>query len=108
MAQLALAAAGSAIGGSLITGTFLGMSGAAIGWSVGSLVGSMLGAKGTHTVQPGIGDKSVQVSTYGAFQTIVYGTMRVAGNVIDGVGEVRRCAPPRVSARAARSRPTPR
>lgn len=89
MAQLALAVAGSAIGGSLVTGTFLGMSGASIGWAVGSLVGGMIGQKGTHTVQPGIGDKSVQVSTYGGFQTLVFGTMRVAGNVIDGVSEVR-------------------
>jgi len=89
MAQLALAVAGSAIGGSLITGTFLGMTGASIGWAVGSLVGGMLGQKGVHTVQPGIGDKSVQVSTYGSFQTLVWGTMRVAGNVIDGVSEVR-------------------
>lgn len=89
MAQLVLAAAGAQIGGYAITGTILGMTGASFGWAVGSLVGSMLGQKGTHTVQPGIGDKSVQASTYGAFKTIIYGTVRVAGNVIDGVSEVR-------------------
>jgi hypothetical protein len=91
MAQLALAAVGSAIGGQVLgTGIVaLGMTGNAIGWAVGSLLGGMIGQKGAHTVQPGIGDKSVQASTYGAFQTIIYGTMRVAGNVIDGVTEVR-------------------
>lgn len=90
MAQLVLAAAGAAAGNALGLGiSALGMSGSAVGWAIGSLVGSMVGQKGVHNVQPGIGDKSVQASTYGAFQTIVYGTMRVAGNVIDGVSEVR-------------------
>lgn len=90
MAQLVLAAAGAAAGNALGWGiAALGMSGSAVGWAIGSLVGSMVGQKGVHNVQPGIGDKSVQASTYGAFQTIVYGTMRVAGNVIDGVSEVR-------------------
>ncbi len=83
MAQLVLAAAGAAAGNALGWGiAALGMSGSAVGWAIGSLVGSMVGQKGVHNVQPGIGDKSVQASTYGAFQTIVYGTMRVAGNVI--------------------------
>lgn len=92
--QLALAAAGSAIGGQLLgTGVvFAGMTGNAIGWAVGSLVGGLLGQKAVHTRQPGIGDKSVQASTYGSFQTLLYGTMRVAGNVIDGVGEIREIA----------------
>jgi hypothetical protein len=92
--QLALAAAGSAIGGQLLgTGIVaLGMTGNAIGWAVGSLVGGMLGQKASHTRQPGIGDKSVQASTYGSFQTLIYGAMRVAGNVIDGVPEIREVA----------------
>ena len=75
MAQLVLAAGGAALGNAMGWGiAALGMSGSAVGWAVGSLVGSMLGQKGTHTVQPGIGDKSVQASTYGAFKTIIYST----------------------------------
>jgi hypothetical protein len=97
MAQLALAVVGSYLGGAAATAAgyaagsavIFGMTGNAIGWAVGSLVGSMIGQKGIHNVQPGIGDKSVQASTYGTYKTTVYGTMRVAGNVIDGVSEVR-------------------
>jgi hypothetical protein len=97
MAQLALGVVGAYLGGAAATAAgyaagasvIFGMTGNAIGWSIGSLVGSMLGQKGVHNVQPGIGDKSVQASTYGTYKTTIYGTMRVAGNVIDGVSEVR-------------------
>ena len=41
MPQLALAAVGSAIGSFAISGTVLGMSGAALGWSLGSVLGSV-------------------------------------------------------------------
>lgn len=88
--QLALAAAGAAIGNAYGLGiAALGLSGSAVGWTVGSLIGGMLGQKAIHTRQPGLGDKAVQVSTYGQMQTLLYGTMRLAGNVIDGVGEIR-------------------
>lgn len=91
--QLALAAAGAAIGNAYGLGiAALGMSGSAVGWTVGSLIGGMLGQKAVHTRQPGLGDKAVQVSTYGQMQTRLYGTMRLAGNVIDGVGEIREVA----------------
>jgi hypothetical protein len=92
--QLALAAVGSMIGGATLgTGIVaLGMTGNAIGWAVGSLLGSMIGQKAVHNRQPGLGDKSVQVSTYGQMQTLLYGTMRLAGNVVDGVGEIREVA----------------
>mgnify|MGYP000367239801 CR=1 FL=1 len=87
MAALALGAIGAQLGAGYAG--FLGVTGAQIGWMVGSTLGSLLGQKAVHTVQPGIGDRSVQASTYGSYKTVIYGTMRVAGNVIDGVGEVR-------------------
>lgn len=87
MAALALGAIGAQLGAGYAG--FLGVTGAQIGWMVGSTLGSLLGQKAVHTVQPGIGDRSVQASTYGSYKTTVYGTMRVSGNVIDGVGEVR-------------------
>jgi hypothetical protein len=42
MPQLAIAAVGAAIGHATIAGTVLGMSGAAIGWTLGSVAGSLL------------------------------------------------------------------
>jgi hypothetical protein len=42
MPMLAVAAVGAWIGSAAITGTVMGVSGAAIGWAVGSVVGSML------------------------------------------------------------------
>jgi hypothetical protein len=42
MPQLAIAGIGAMIGGAAISGTVLGMTGAAIGWSVGGIIGSML------------------------------------------------------------------
>lgn len=87
MAQLALAVVGAQLGAGFAG--FAGLTGAQLGWLGGSLLGSFLGQKAVHNVQPGIGDRSIQASTYGAFKTLNYGTMRLAGNVIDGVGEVR-------------------
>lgn len=82
MAELALAAAASAIGGSLATGVVaFGMTGAQIGWMVGSLAGALLfQPKGPDG--PRLEDKSVQVSTYGQPIPRVYGTQRMAGNVL--------------------------
>jgi hypothetical protein len=81
MAQLALAAVGAAVGSATLgTGIIaFGMTGASIGWTVGSLVGGMIGQKAIHTRQPGLGQMA----------TLLYGTARLAGNVIDGVGEIR-------------------
>ena len=81
MAVLALAAVGSAIGGAAITGTVMGMSGAAFGWMVGSMAGSLLFPPKAPD-GPRIEDKSVQVSTYGQPIPRIYGTHRMAGNVL--------------------------
>jgi len=82
MATLALGLVGAGIG-STIGGTFLGMSAASIGWSIGSTLGSILFAPdGPNTQGPRLSDLSVQTSTRGAPIPKVYGTARIAGNVI--------------------------
>lgn len=83
--ELLIAAGAAAIGGATLgTGVVaLGLTGAQIGWMVGSLAGSMLfGPKGPNTEGPRIQEKSVQASTYGNMIPRVYGTTRIAGNVI--------------------------
>ncbi|MGV1017443.1 MAG: phage tail protein [Fluviibacter phosphoraccumulans] len=85
MAELIIAGAGAYIGGAALgTGVVaMGLTGAQIGWMVGSVVGSMLFApKGPQTEGPRLQDKTVQVSTYGNMIPRVYGTTRIAGNVI--------------------------
>jgi len=88
MAQLALAAAGAAIGsgfaGIAVGGAGWGMtlmSGQALGWTVGSMLGGALFPPKMPD-GPRLQDKAVQVSTYGVEIPRLYGTARLAGNVI--------------------------
>ena len=82
MASLVLGAVGAAIGNT-IGGTFLGMSAASIGWSVGSTLGSLLFQEKPPTQYgPRLSDLKVQTSTYGNDIPRIYGTMRIAGNMI--------------------------
>lgn len=83
MAVLALAAGGAALGGAI--GGALGAAslGVSIGWALGGLAGNMLfGPKPPAITGPRLGDLSVQTSTYGAAIPLVFGTARVAGNII--------------------------
>jgi hypothetical protein len=81
MAQLAFA------GGGAIIGSFFGPMGASIGWALGGLAGGLLfPPKGQNTQGPRLGDLAVQSSTYGAGIPVVYGTMRLAGNLIWSTG----------------------
>lgn len=84
MAVLALAVVGAEIGGAVLgTGVvFAGLTGSAIGWSAGALLGSALFAPHQRAEGPRIGDLSVQASTYGTAIPILFGSMRAAGNVI--------------------------
>jgi hypothetical protein len=77
MPQLALGLAGAGIG-SLIGGQFA----VSVGWALGSMLGARLGQKDQQIEGPRLGDLTVQASTYGIMKPIVYGTMRLAGNVI--------------------------
>jgi hypothetical protein len=76
MAQLAVAAAGAAIG------SFFGAP--QVGWLVGSFIGAALFAGGQQqkVEGPRLGDLQVQASTYGMGIPQVFGSMRLAGNVI--------------------------
>ena len=81
--QLALGAIGAVAGNFFLPGGFLGMSGAAIGWSFGSFVGGQLfGPSGPDIQGPRLSDRSVSSSAYGNYLPIVYGTFRVGGEVI--------------------------
>lgn len=57
--------------------------GAAIGWSAGVMLGNLLLGQDSQTIEGSkLDDLSVQSSTYGGTIQLLYGTMRVAGNVI--------------------------
>lgn len=76
MAVLALGVAGAALGSAIGIG-------ASTGWLGGVLLGNLLfGGKGQNIEGPRLEDLSVQTSTYGAPIPLVYGTMRISGNVI--------------------------
>lgn len=81
MPQLAVAAVGAYIGSAAITGTVLGMTGAAIGWTVGSMVGAALFKPGP-TEGPRIDDKKVSTTTYGQPIPYMWGTDRMAAQFI--------------------------
>src|SRR5688572_17629814 len=74
MATLVLGAAGSWVG------SFFGPLGSAIGWSIGSALGTLLDPPKTEG--PKLTDLKLQTSQYGQPIPIVYGRVRVAGNVI--------------------------
>jgi len=76
MAILALGLAGAALSSAVGLG-------ASAGWLGGVILGNLLfGQKGPKQEGPRLADLSVQSSTYGQAISIVYGTMRFAGNVI--------------------------
>jgi hypothetical protein len=85
MAQVGFAVAGAAVG------SLFGMP--QLGWIAGAAIGGLLfPAKGPSTEGPRLGDLSVLSSAYGMSIPIIYGTMRVAGNMIwsSGLREVKR------------------
>jgi hypothetical protein len=85
MAQLGFAVAGAAVG------SLFGMP--QLGWIAGAAIGGLLfPSKGPSTEGPRLGDLSVSSSAYGMPIPIIYGTMRVAGNMIwsSGLREVKR------------------
>jgi hypothetical protein len=87
MASLVLAVAGAAAGAALAPAgwTLLGMSGASLGWALGSTAGSLLFAEDAPNVRhegPRLGDLKAMSSAYGRPIPRVWGTYRVAGNMI--------------------------
>lgn len=93
MAVLALAAAGSMIGGA-IGGTFLGVTAAAWGWSIGAMLGNVLFPPKTpdqHFEGPRYNDLKIIASEYGRAIPIIFGAYPTAGNIIAS-SEVREVA----------------
>ena len=88
MASLVLGAAGSALGGALLPGSVslfgASVSGATLGGFAGALAGSAVDAvlTGRDVEGPRLEALQIQRSTEGAGMPVVYGTMRVAGQVI--------------------------
>ena len=88
MASLVLGAAGSALGGALLPGSVslfgASVSGATLGGLAGALAGSAVDAAltGRDVEGPRLEALQIQSSTEGAGMPVVYGTMRVAGQVI--------------------------
>ena len=77
MAVLALGLAGAGLTSAIGIG-------ASIGWMGGVVLGNLLfgSNKGSNVEGSRLSDLSVQTSTYGGTIKLVYGTMRVSGNVI--------------------------
>lgn len=89
MASLVLGALGTALGGSFISGSFLGLTGGAIGGLIGSTVGSVVDSWIISSLTPGqkfegarLDALRVTSSTEGAVVPRLYGRMRIGGNVI--------------------------
>ncbi len=85
MASIILSAAGAAVGAGLpVVGPVIGATiGRAIGASVGGVVDNAIFGEPTRQTQGArLSDLGVQVSTYGKVIPLIYGTIRLAGNVI--------------------------
>jgi len=86
MASIVLSAAGAALGSSIpVIGPLFGSSfGQAIGGAVGGIVDDAIfgPSKLKGREGPRLADLSVQTSTYGKMIPVVYGNVRIAGNII--------------------------
>ena len=84
MAVLAIAAVGAMAGSAALgTATFLGMTGAQLGWMAGSMLGNAL-VNRQHTKGPQLDDKRVVGVDYGAALPWVAGAPRIAGTLAWG------------------------
>lgn len=83
MAQLVIAAAGAAIGGATLgTGIVaFGLTGTAIGWAAGSMLGSLL-QKGPNAQGPRLNDLRVTGTECGQAHPWVAGSPRVPGQIV--------------------------
>lgn len=85
MARLALSLAGG------ILGTFIPGVGNALGWSIGSAIGGIVGqlafpGKGQHVYGPRVNDMQVSSSAPGQTMPLLFGSMRLGGNIIWSTG----------------------
>ncbi len=80
MASIVLSAAGSALGSGTVFGSALG---GALGRQIGGLIdNAIFGRETVHREGARLEELAVQTSTYGKMIPLVYGTARVAGNII--------------------------
>lgn len=79
MAQLAIAAIGAAAGGALLPAGIFGVSGAAAGWALGSVLGASLSRPRYAT--PPVGDLNATELQYGSPVPVVFGTIVTAGSL---------------------------
>ena len=79
MASIVLGAVGAAVGGSTLLGTALTGT---IGKAVGGQIDNLLFGKSVHREGKRLEELSVQTSTYGEPIPVLYGSARLAGNVI--------------------------
>jgi hypothetical protein len=83
MASIVLGQIGSSIGGSV-----LGPLGSTLGYAAGSIAGTYIenqlfsNKKTQNFYGPRLSDLTVQTSTYGKMIPVLYGTSRIAGNII--------------------------
>ena len=84
MGDLGVAVAGYAAGGAITYGTSAYGIGTAVGWAIGSYVGStMFSVKNRQSYEgPRLDDLRVQTSAYGVPIPDVFGTARISGNLI--------------------------
>ena len=75
--RLVLGVAGAVIGNMLLPGI-----GGSIGYALGSAVGGAIDPEVIKSTGPRLDDLRVQASTYGGMIPVMYGTQRVAGNVL--------------------------
>lgn len=81
MAQLVIAAAGAAIGGAIAPGVVaLGLTGSAIGWGVGSVIGAAFGPK-QRSFGPRLDDLKVTGTEYGQAIPWIAGHPRLPGQI---------------------------
>lgn len=86
MAKLALTVAGGVLGAILIPGV-----GASLGFAIGSAIGGIIGSlafpgKGTHVYGPRVNDLQISSSAPGVVIPLLFGTMRLGGNIIWSTG----------------------
>lgn len=81
--ELVVAAAGAAIGGGIAPGVVaFGLTGSAIGWQAGLMLGGALFAPTQKIQGPRLGDLSVSGSSYGQVIPYVEGHPRIGGQII--------------------------
>lgn len=83
MATLGTASAGAVAGAAITYNSPTYSIGTAVGWAIGSYVGSLIFKDNEKSKEgPRLDDLSVQMSTYGLPIPKIFGSARVAGNVI--------------------------